>query len=189
MKRHLLLLLLTACAGWKPRVAYLNVHDDHTEKAVVRRDLGDALKIEATYLSTAMREAIVAERVRLIGSAQTDSDKVARMLREDGEAYHEIVFTAEGNLYEVEDEPAFGSTDETWRLRLLADGVEQPLVTVFEVPQPNTLQTAIYSQWNVFNRLWIARFAKQTPLPAHLVLAVGSGLGHRELSWDLDQVR
>lgn len=182
------LLVLTACAGWKPRLAYLKVHDAHSDRAMVRRDLGNALTLHGTYLAPSLRDAIAAERKRLMDPTEVDHEAFVRLLSDDGAAYHEVVFTAESNLYDA-PEVSFGASDATWKIRLLADGVEQPLVTVFNVDTPNTVQRAIYANTNEFNTLWIARFEKRTPVPASLVLKVGSGLGNTELTWSGDRLK
>ena len=98
-----------------------------------------------------------------------------------GSAYHEVVLTVETDL--VDQEVTLGNTDDGWKLRLLADGVEQPLVTVYKVREPNPLHHGLYAYLNLWNELWIARFQKVTTSPTELVLKVGSGFGHGEVHW------
>jgi hypothetical protein len=184
MKRTLLAVaLLTAgCPGWKDRAGYMKAHDQHTDHLTVYRDLANVLTLHGTYLSPSFREAIAAERRRLLAPTDEAHDRYVRILTDDGEAYHEVVFTAESVMV-LAPELRFGESDAGWHIRLEADGVIQPLVTVFQIDPPTAVQRAIYAQSNEFNTLWMARFERVTREPARVVLKVGSGYGHGELSW------
>jgi hypothetical protein len=185
MTRLLLLLLLTSCAK-SPRNLYLRALDDHTEMAVVYRGFGTALRMRATYLSDTFRTTLAEERQRLVGVDLADHERFLGFMAEDGAAYHEIVFTAESD---IEADTQFGETDDVWQLRLLADGVEETLVTVYKVRRPNALHTQIYAHMNLWNELWIARFARTVAEPQEVRLVVGSGYGHDEIVWGAEQLR
>jgi hypothetical protein len=180
MKAALLALTLVGCAK-SPRALYEGMLDDQTELVVVNRDLGTALRMRGTYLSDAFRMQMAAERKRLIDATDQDDAAFVRRMQDDASAYHEVVLTVETDL--VDQEVTLGTTDDGWKLRLLADGVEQPLVTVYKVREPNPLHHGLYAYLNLWNELWIARFQKVTTSPTELVLKVGSGFGHGEVHW------
>jgi hypothetical protein len=187
VRRALLaVLLLTGCAATKSRNGYLRTLDEHTEDVRLHRGFATALLMRGTLLTPAMREALADERSRLMGPAGDDGAFLARM---DDEArdYWDVVFTAESPL--EFDSPRFGDDDGGWRLRLVADGEEQPLVTVYRVRDPSPLQEMLYAHKNAWNELYVARFERCTPGPSSLVLEVGSGFGHAALRWTGDELR
>lgn len=175
-----LALTLVGCAK-SPRALYEDVLDTQTELVVVNRNLGTALRMRGTYLSDTFRMQMAAERKRLIDATDEDDASFIRRMKDDASAYHEVVLTVETDL--VDQEVMLGTTDDGWKLRLLADGVEQPLVTVYKVREPNPLHHGLYAYLNLWNELWIARFQKVTTSPTELVLKVGSGFGHGEVHW------
>lgn len=179
------LVLLTACAK-SPRTLYTDALWDQTRAAFVGKDAGTALRMRATYLSGAFRDAMAAERARLMGEAITDQAAWRAQMAEDAAAYHEVVFTAESPMH---DELRFGDDDRGWRLRLVADGVEEPVVTVFRVRDVTLLQASLYAHKNEFNDLFIARFARTVAAPAEVVLHVGSGYGHDSVRWTGEELR
>lgn len=179
MSRLLPLLLLAACAH-HPRRAYLNTLHDQTDLGVVYRGFGTALRIRATYLSAPFREALADERERLLGEASTDHAAYRARMADEHTAYHEVIFTAESDLEAV---TTFGENDGGWRLRLLVDGIEEELVTVYRVRQPSALQSELFAHKNLWNELWVARFVRTVAAPAEVKLVVGSGFGHTELAW------
>lgn len=181
-------LLASGCAGWKDRAGYLKAHAQHTDRLTVYRDLGSVLTLHGTYLSPSFREAIAAERKRLLAPTDEAHARYVRILTDDGDAYHEVVFSAE-SLVVLAPELRFGESDAGWHIRLEADGVIQPLVTVFEIDPPTAVQRAIYAQSNEYNTLWLARFDKVTKDPARVVLKVGSGFGNGQLEWAGDALR
>ncbi len=176
----LLALTLVSCAK-SPRALYEATLDDQTELVVVNKHLGTALRMRATYLSDTFRAQMAAERKRLIDATDEDDASFVRRMQDDASAYHEVVLTVETDL--VDQEVTLGTTDDGWKLRLVADGVEQPLVTVYKVAEPNPLHHGLYAYLNLWNELWIARFQKVTTSPTELVLKVGSGFGHGEVHW------
>lgn len=182
----LLALTLVGCAK-SPRALYEDRVDVQTEMVVVQKDFGTALRLRGTYLSDHFRAELAAERKRLMDATEADDAAFVRRMLDDASAYHEVILTVETGL--IDEEVELGTTDEGWKVRLLADGVEQPLVTVYKVREPNPLHQALYVYLNLWNELWIARFERLTPSPAELVLKVGSGFGHGEVRWTADQLR
>lgn len=178
----IVMVLAVGCAGWKDRARYMKVHEEHTDRLTVYRDLANVLTLHGTYLSPSFRAAIAAERKRLLSPTDEAHERYLRILTDDGDAYHEVVFSAE-SVMALAPELRFGESDAGWHIRLEADGVIQPLVTVFQIDPPTAVQRAIYAQSNEFNTLWLARFERVTREPARIVLKVGSGYGHGELSW------
>jgi hypothetical protein len=168
------------------RGQYLRTLDDHTGMGVVYRGFGTALRFRATYLSPGFREALAEERRRLLDADASDHARFLSQMESDREAYHEVVFTAESD---VETRTEFGDTDDVWRVRLEADGVPQPLVTVYRVRDVHALHEMIYAHKNIWNDLWIARFERITPTPGVLEFQVASGFGHDEVQWRGEAVR
>lgn len=185
LTRVVVLALLAACAK-SPRGLYLTDLDDQTGKLVVQSDLGTALRVRGTYLSPTFRTALADERQRLVGVDDENHSAFLARTRDDGDAYHEVVFTAESDM---ETRTRFGDTDAHWQLRLEADGDEQKLVTVHRVREPSSLHAHLYSHVTLWTELWIARFERSNPAPAELVLHVGSGYGHGVITWSGDQLR
>ncbi len=182
----LLAVLWTAACARSPRAAYLAALDEQTELLMVYRDMGTALRLRGTYLSPAFREVLAAERARLVEPSAADHDAWTARLRRDGEDYHEVIFTAETAL--IDTRLRFGTDDEGWQVRLLADGVEEELVTVRRVDRPGLLDVALYAHKNKFNELFVARFRRTVAAPAEVVFKVGSGFGHGELRFSGAQV-
>lgn len=173
--------LLTGCASWKAKGAYDRSVWVHTDRLVVYRNLGTALRLRGTYLSDTFRGAIADERQRLLGLSDVSHDTFLARLKDEGSAYHEVIFTAETNVqYE---QLKFGESDESWRIRMLADGQEQKLVTVFKVKEPNPLQMSLYPHYNGWNELWVARFERSVEAPKEVRFLVGSGHGNGQLLW------
>jgi hypothetical protein len=77
----------------------------------------------------------------------------------------------------------FGPGDDRWNVRLLADGAEEPLVTVYQVRTPTTLHRSLYPHLNQWSELWIARFHRSVTAPREVIFHVGGGYGHGELRW------
>jgi hypothetical protein len=176
-----LVALLVLAVAAKPRKEYERVYEAHTRHLVIYQGFATALNIRATYLTPQFRVAFADERARLLGeAAAAGSDEYRRMLLEDGDVYHEVVFSADSSLDEGD---TFGTDDDGWRVRLEADGTEETLVTLFKVKDPNPMQRALYPHFNIWSELWIARFAKSVKDPKKIVLYVGSGYGHADIVW------
>ncbi len=168
------------------RGQYVRALDDHTGIGVVYRGFGTALRFRATYLSPGFREALAEERRRLLDADAADHARFLTQMESDREAYHEVVFTAESD---VETRTEFGDTDDVWRVRLEADGIPQPLVTVYRVRDVNALHEMIYTHKNIWNDLWIARFERVTANPGVVEFQVASGYGHDAVEWRGEAVR
>lgn len=186
MHRLLPLLLLFACAK-SPRALYLDDLDSQTEMLLVSHNMGTALRLRGTYLSTGFRQTLAEERLRLTGVGDNEHELFLNRMTDDGNAFHEVVFTAETGI--VDAKATFGDNDDHWRVRLIADGVEESLVTVYRVRRPNTLHTQLYAHKNPYNELWIARFARTVTTPAEVQFHVGSGFGNKEITFSGDQLR
>lgn len=184
--RLLPLLLLIACAK-SPRSLYLDELDSQTEMLLVSHNMGTALRLRGTYLSEGFRQTLAEERLRLTGTNDDDHARFLTRMADDGSAFHEVVFTAETAI--VDAKASFGDNDDHWRVRLIADGVEESLVTVYKVRRPNTLHTQLYAHKSPYNELWIARFARTVAAPAEVRFHVGSGYGNKEITFSGDQLR
>jgi hypothetical protein len=185
MRSLLLLLLLGACAK-SPRTLYVRELEDNTELGVVYRGFATALRFRATYLSPTFRTELANERQRLLGESPEEHQRFLAVMADDNSAYHEVVFTAESD---IETQTEFGDSDAHWRVKLFANGTEEQLITVYHVREPTALHHMIYAHKNLWNELWIARFARTVTDPTEVKFAVGSGWGHDEVSWDAEQVR
>jgi hypothetical protein len=174
-------LLLTLTLGATPRREYLSLYQDQTRHLVIHKQFETALNLRATFLNDAMRERIAEERRRLLNPTSEDHAGFVQRLRDDGAAYHEIVFSADSGL---DEDPRFGNSDNGWAIRLEADGVEQTLVTVYRVAKPNPLQRELYPHLNLWSDLWIARFERITRDPQVVNLHFGSGYGNGALRWN-----
>lgn len=174
--------LLGSLGAKKPRRAYLQTYEAHTQHLVVYREFSTALDLRATLLDRGMREALAQERSRLLGSAvdEDDGEAFEARTKRDLEGYHEVVFSAQSGF---PDADRFGTTDAHWNLRLEADGVEQPLVTVEHIRRPTPLHRGLYPHVTQWSELWIARFERRSTSPRELELSVGSGLGHGSITW------
>jgi hypothetical protein len=151
-----------------------------TRELFIYRGVETALILRATYLSSEFRGVVARERARLVGPTPEDQQAFEQRLREDGEAYHELVFSADSSLPRGDK---FGG--DGWQLRLLADGTEEKLVTMFKVDHPTPLQTQIYAHQTLWSDLWIARFAKTVVDPQLVEVRVGGGYGHGDMVWRL----
>ncbi|MGC6494221.1 MAG: hypothetical protein ACON5B_15415 [Myxococcota bacterium] len=180
-----LALALSACAK-NPRASYLKTLDQWTDKLVIQESLGTALRLRGTYLSPTFRGVLEQERARLLGDADSDAAGFRERQAEAMANTHEIVFTAESD---IESNTKFGDHDGAWRLRLVADGVEQPLLTVHRVRRPNSLQEALFAHKNLWNELWVARFDATVSQPTTLEFHVGSGYGSGSLQWSSTGIR
>jgi len=185
MRRLLPILLLVSCAK-SPRALYLHDLDDHTELGTVYRGLATALRFRATYLSPTFRTELANERKRLIGVDDPDHQKFLAVMADDNSAYHEVVFTAESDL---SYDPQFGDSDAVWRVKLNADGTDEQLITVYHVTAPTALHEMIYAHKNIWNELWIARFARTVTNPSTVTFSVGSGYGHDTVTWGAEQLK
>lgn len=175
--------LLLAAAGCVPKArrAYERAVAENTEMLVISKDFGTGLRLRGTLLDAGFRRALADERRRLLGV--TDDDHAAFVDRQarDAAAYHEVVFTAETAI--IDTVLRFGEGDDAFRLRLEADGVVEPLITVYKVRRPTPLHEALYPHKHLWNQLWIARFERTVAAPREVVLHVGSGFGHDRLRW------
>ncbi len=173
------------CGG--PRVDYEKAMWSHTQRLQVVWRMGTALDLRATYLSDAFRQTLVDEQARLLGPVM-DVDGVRIRSEQDGDAYHEIVFSAASSLYD--DEVRFDRDDEGWRLKLVDEaGREQALVSVFRLRRASALDRALFVHDTVWSELWVARFSRDTRQPTALTLHVGSGYGHGEARFEGEQLR
>lgn len=164
-----------------PRRTYLKEHRAYTRELVLYNDFSTALLMRATLLEPAFRTAIVIERQRLLNpNAENQAAFVARM-EQDGQLYYEVVYAADSAFENAEK---FGPGDDRWNVRLLADGVEEPLVAIDRVRKPSPLHDALYVQTNIWSQLWIARFTRTVASPNEVVVLVGGGYGNGELRWD-----
>lgn len=186
MRTFVLPLLVVACAK-TPRALYLDELDDNTEMMVVSHNLGTALRLRATYMSNGFRETLASERQRLLDPTDEDQAAFIARMNDDGSVYHDVVFTAETGM--PDHRVVFGDNDDTWRVRLEADGTVEQLVTVYRVRRPSALHEQLYAHKNKFNELWIARFARSVATPQEIVFHVGSGFGHDELVFSGEQLQ
>jgi len=152
-----------------------------TQELRLYQGFATALILRGTYLDDRFRTAMITERRRLLDPTEEDHQRFKQRMKDDGAAYHEVVFSAGTNGMDGAD--TFGDGDDGWRIRLLADGVAEPLVTVYRVRKPTPLHRTIYLHYNQWSDLWIARFARTTPAPNEVVLKIGSGYGNGELRW------
>jgi len=182
----LCVLFVAGCAASKARNAYLRSLDDQTDKLLVYRGVGTALRLRGTYLSPGFREVLSEERRRLVGPTEQDHQAFVERMTSDATAYHDVVFTAESD---IQSRVAFGEADGLWRIRLVADGVAEKLISVHHVRRPTPLHEELYAHKNLWNELWIARFERTVTNPEEIRFHVGSGYGNNELVWTGDQVR
>lgn len=178
----LLLLLVPSADAKSPRKAYLATLREHTDHEVVYNGFATALNVRGTLLSRPMRDALVAERQRLMRPSEPNHADFVRRMDEDGAQYHEVVFSVDTPMQE--EHARFGEGDRAWNLRLLADGVEQPLVSVEWIRRPTPIHRGLYPHLNLWSELWIARFERVDDAPARVELSIGSGLGHATLAWE-----
>jgi hypothetical protein len=179
-----LLLLGTAAAslGAGGRRSYVREHRAWTRELVLYRDFSTALLLRATLLSPAFRSAMALERQRLVRPSEADHAAFVERMERDAAAWHEVVFAADSSY---DNALRFGAGDDRWNLRLLADGVEEPMVATDHVRRPSPLHDALYQQHDQWSELWIARWERTVATPSKVVLVVGSGYGNGELEWEL----
>jgi hypothetical protein len=184
MTRRGLLVALVALplVAASARREYLRVHDDWTRELKLYRDFRTALIMRATLLEPPMRTAMAAERLRLVQPSPDDQAAFVDRMNRDGEAYHEVVFTADSS-YDNADR--WGSADGGWSIRLVADGHEETLLACERVRKPTPLHQALYTQVDIWASLWIARFERTVANPGKVEVIVGSGYGNGTLTWDL----
>lgn len=178
----LVVAVLGSIAAKKPRRAYLQTYEAHTEQLVVYFGFATALNMRATLLTKGMRDAIEAERTRLMNPSEENAASFASRMDRDLSQYHEVVFSADAG---VEGRLAFGDTDAQWNLRLEADGIDQPLVAVEKIRRPTPVHRGLYPHINHWSDLWIARFERTKEAPGVVRLLVGSGYGNGEITYTL----
>lgn len=54
---------------------------------------------------------------------------------------------------------------------------------------PTALHEMIYAHKNIWNELWIARFARTVNDPSTITFSVGSGYGHDTVTWGAEQLK
>lgn len=177
----LLVVGLGASGDHKARKAYLDAYNDVTKHLVLYWEFQTALNLRATYLTPSFRVHIAEERRRLLNPTEEDNAQYLARLQSDGDAYHEIVFSADSGM-EAGDK--FSTNDDGWQVALTADGTAETLVTLFKVTDPNMLQRTLYPHFNLWSDLWIARFQRTVKAPDVVIFSVGGGYGHGELRWD-----
>lgn len=187
-RRAALFAVLTAAAlslgakgDFRARRDYEHAAEDATRELFIHWRFETALILRGTYLTPSFREALAGERRRLLNPTEADHQAWTAALLDDGTVYHEVVFSADSGM---EGGDVFGAAKDGWTVRLTADGVEEPLVTLFPVREPTMLQRSLYPHVNPWSDLWIARFRKTVAGPQRVVFEVGGGYGHGELVWD-----
>lgn len=171
-----------ASGDHRSRREYLKAYMAETEHVILYWDFGTSLNMRATYLSAPFRARIAEERRRLLHAPEADHQAFLERLLSDDDAYHEVIFSADSGLDAGEK---FGTTEDGWQLRLIADGTEEQVVTIFKVKDPNMLQRALYPHFNKWSDLWIARFQKTVKNPEHVELEIYGGYGHGSMNWKL----
>ncbi len=172
------LLLFGTAAGGRARRNYIAIYEDYTEHLIVYWDFETALNMRATYLTPEFRMAMADERQRLLNATPEDHKAYTERLLEDGNLYHELVFSSDSAMPKGEE---FGTADDKWQIRLLADGTEEKLVSIYKVRKPNPMQRALYPHLTIWSDLWIARFEKTVRTPDDVQLIVSSGYGNGEM--------
>jgi hypothetical protein len=168
-------------ADRQARKAYLKVLEEYTDHLVLYRGFATSLNVRGTYLDEPFRDAFADQRTQLLQADAEDHRRFKAIMDSDGEAYHEVVFSADSGIKGAEQ---FGENEDGWILRLEADGHEEELVTAFAVRKPNPLQLELYTHKNTWSTLWIARFAKTVKDPDRVVMHFSSGYGHGDLVWN-----
>lgn len=163
------------------RREYLDNYQSLTRRLVLYWDFETALMLRGTYLTPDYRMQLAEERRRLLNAPEAEHQAFVATMKSDGEAYHEVVFSADSGMPEGD---RFGNGDDGWQVRLFADGTPETLVTVFEERNPNMLQRSLYPHFNMWSDLWIARFRRTVMSPDRVVFEVGGGYGHGELVWE-----
>ncbi len=177
----LLVFSLGAKADRQARREYLQGYASLTRELTLYWDFETALKLRGTYLTPAYRMQLAEERRRLLHAPEAEHQTFVATMKSDGEAYHEVVFSADSGMPEGEH---FGNGDDGWHVRLFADETQETLVTVFEEKNPNMLQRSLYPHFNMWSDLWVARFRRTVTNPDKVVFELGGGYGHGELVWE-----
>ena len=99
----------------RPGSEYLRAHRKMTKKLVIYRGFGTALYLRATLLTPSFRELLATERHRLLGNADAGDAAFRASMKEDGAAYHEIVFAADSSEPNAR---RFGNAEDRWNLQL-----------------------------------------------------------------------
>lgn len=178
------MLLLLGVAAKPDRVArreYLERYQALTRKLVLYWDFETALILRGTYLTPDYRMKLAEERRRLLHATEAEHQAFVAIMKSDGDAYHEVVFSADSGMPEGD---RFGRGDDGWAVRLFADGAQETLVTLFEERNPNMLQRSLYPHFNIWSDLWIARFRRTVTDPDTVVFEVGGGYGNGETVWE-----
>jgi hypothetical protein len=186
LSRRLVLLGAAAVSlGAGGRRSYLREHRGWTRELILYRDFSTALLMRVTLLSPPFRSALALERQRLVRPSDSDHAAFVERMQRDATAWHEIVFAADSSY---DNAQRFGPGDDRWNLRLLADGVEEPVEAVDHVRRPSPLHDALYPQHDQWSELWIARWQRTVASPSKVVLIVGSGYGNGEVEWDMEEM-
>ena len=165
----------------RPGSEYLRAHRKMTKKLVIYRGFGTALYLRATLLTPSFRELLATERHRLLGNADAGDAAFRASMKEDGAAYHEIVFAADSSEPNAR---RFGNAEDRWNLQLNVGNQPATLVQVEQVRRPTSIHQALYPQLNIWSDLWIARFERNSTQPGAVSLSVGSGYGNGEVRWE-----
>ncbi len=176
-------LILAVGGDRDSRRSYTRTLDTHTRKLVLYQEFATALILRATLLTEDFRAALADERRRLLGAHPEEHAAFLAQMHDDVARWHEVVFSAESpSLGAV---PTFGTPDDTWAVRLIADGALQPLAGVERLRAPTPLQDALYPHRTRWATLWVARFERAAPEPAEVVFEVGGGLGRGAVTWSV----
>jgi len=178
-----LLLVALPSESISPRRAYLKDLDRWTDELKIYKGFQTALILRATYLSAPMRTHLARERQRLVNPMPEDHQAFLERMKADNAEYHDVVFSAQTPL------PAarrFGEADTGWVIWLEADGTREELVSVEWIRKPSALHRELYAHMNLWSELWIARFDKTVDDPDQVVLHIGSGYGHGDVSWSVE---
>jgi len=171
---------LVACGSTRSRMVYEHTISQQTRTMKVYQGLATTLILRGTLLTPEFRDTLAAERRRLMAATDDNHQVFVNRMLDDGAAYHEVVFSADSPQPEGD---IFGETDAGWVVRLVADGVEEQLVTVYKVRRPTSLHRSLYTHLNIWSELWIARFVRTVQQPNQVEFHVGSGYGNGSLVW------
>ena len=176
----LALAALVLVAAVSPRKTYLRELDEATRELRRYKGFQTALILRATYLDGEMRRHLAEERSRLVNPAPEDDAAFVERMKDDGAAYHDVVFSAMTPLAAAR---TFGEADTGWVIWLEADGTREELVSCERIRKPSPLHRELYAHLNQWSELWIARFRKTAANPDEVVLHVGSGYGNGDVTW------
>ena len=175
------LALALVLTGAKARKSYEKSFESATRELILYSGFSTALILRGTYLDPSFRGTLAEERKRLMDPTEQDHARFVQRMADDGSAYHEVVFSADTKGVDGADK--FGESDDGWVIRLTADGVEEALVTAYQVSRPSPLHRNLYLHQTPWSKLWIARFSRTVADPNEVVFKVGSGYGNGELRW------